>query len=561
MALGRFLIFLLAILFLPAAIAADQPVDVGLISNIQYIQENVDSRYTLHEVQHWFEQGHGQDTARHFLTFGISHKPVWIRLVFNNSSTQILSRRLTAGQTWIESLDVYFLEKTGVIQHWHTGDGEQADAHLLPGVGFVFDLEIPPGSSEVLIRCETSDPLTVPIQLLDSSDSRQSGAKSFLATGVLYGVLLALIGFNVVLFSTLKQLYALYYSIYIGCFIVMNFGYSGYGFSWIYPNSPGVQNYSTLFFMVLHGICGLLFVSNFLNLSNRMPSLNRGLRIYIGAGCFTILSAIALQQHLMSSYIAFGYLALTTLFMIGIGLVNIQYDKAAIHFTIAVCFSMVGLLITTLSVWGLIPYTPIGFHSAEIGVLCESVLLTVVVAYRLKFIEQERTTAQYLATHDPLTKLLNRRAFEKEASRLMHSQNHPFSLVMMDIDYFKSINDSYGHHVGDLALIHIASLLRSNSRQIDLISRWGGEEIVILLPETDINQAIMQAEHLHKIIKNSLLNAEGYAIPMTASFGVVGRRNQETLESMLKRSDERLYIAKNRGRDQVEPQLLNFAND
>ncbi len=564
MMLRSFFIFIVTFFSITAAVASSEDVQAELLSAIEYFQEDVESPLSLFEAKVHFDKGAVTKAERQFLTFGISNKPVWIRLSLNNTSSHSLRRRLTAGQTWIESLDVYLVDGEGNIKYWHSGDGKKLDTHLLPGIGLVFDIDIPPGMSQVFIRGQTEDPLTLPIQLLDGGESQQLGIKSYVASGVMYGVLLALVGFNLVLFITLKQLYALYYSIYISCFIVMNIGYSGYGFSWLYPNSPWIQNYSTLFFMVLHGVCGLIFVSNFLHLSKHMPILKKAIYLYIDLGLLAIAFSISVQLHLLSSFIAFSYIAMTTLFMIFVGLLNVHRVDDALYFTLGVCSSMVGLLITTLSVWGVIPYTVIGFHSAEIGVLCEAVILAMVVAYRLRSIEHERISAKYLAMHDPLTQLLNRRAFKNTAQRLMDGEfgkDRVFSFVIMDIDHFKVINDTYGHHVGDLALAHIAGLLKGHSRKTDLIARWGGEEMVLLLPETNIHQAIAYTEKLHATIKNSFLKMEGQTISITASFGVASRRHQESLESMLKRADERLYIAKNRGRDQVEPQCQSLVVD
>lgn len=110
--------------------------------------------------------------------------------------------------------------------------------------------------------------------------------------GIVYGFLLALVGFNMLVYISLKQIVALYYSFYIGCFVVMNLGYEGFAFSWFYPNSPQLQNYSTLFFMVLHGVCGLIFLSSYLPLSRKQSPLSRMLKLYVAVGIVSSVIAI-----------------------------------------------------------------------------------------------------------------------------------------------------------------------------------------------------------------------------------------------------------------------------
>lgn len=405
----------------------------------------------------------------------------------------------------------------------------------------------------------------MPIELVSQSDARNISTRIHISSGLLYGILIALVGFNFVLYTTLKQLYALYYSIYISCFIVMNFGYNGYAFAWLYPNSSWLQNYCTLFFMVLHGVCGLIFVSNFLHLRTNMPRLYRLICLYIAAGLISIVTFIILQMHYPASFISFNFLSITTLIMIFVGIMNLRKAEDARYFLLAVSCSMLGLLATTLSVWGIIPYTFYGFHGAAIGVVCEAVILAVIVANRLKEIEKERITAQYLATYDPLTKLFNRRSFLSSANKIIDAaqaaQEH-VSFVMMDIDFFKLINDTYGHHVGDLALEHIAQLLQSHTRKTDIVARWGGEEVVILLAHTKLAQAINYAEHLREIITSNPLIYDGKEIRVTASFGVCTRMSNETLEQLYQRADSLLYKAKNQGRNMVKAQNLSslFAN-
>ncbi|WP_165311192.1 diguanylate cyclase [Vibrio ziniensis] len=532
-----------------------------LITGIEHFQEPSEQPMNLVEAQEYFQQNPVFSARSSLLNFGISDKASWVRLSLNNTSKDSVFKRLTAGQTWLERVDVYLVTDT-LNQHWYSGDGERANHHLIPDVGIVFDLEVPAGESAILIRAQSFDPMTLPIELITNEEARQKDTINHVMSGILYGILFALVGYNIILFFTLKQADSLYYCLYIACFIVMNLGYSGYAFLWLYPDSPTIQNYSTLFFMVLHGVCGLIFVSHFLNLPARMPKLERFIQGYITCGIAVISLLVILQKHQPSAVVAFVFLSFTTLVMIVIGIVNLGKVRDAQYFLLAVSCSMLGLLLTTLSVWGVIPYTYQGYNGAVYGVLLEALILAFVLANRLKVIENERVTAKFLSSYDPLTQLFNRHSFVQAGTKIIQDDtkyNASISFIILDIDYFKSVNDSYGHQVGDRALCHISNLLQKYCRNSDVVARWGGEEMVILLPNTDMSEALNCAENLRSIIEKTPLCIDGEVISLTASFGISSRVNNENLDQLFKHADKQLYIAKNRGRNRVEPQRDNLS--
>ncbi|MBK4736062.1 diguanylate cyclase [Noviherbaspirillum pedocola] len=157
------------------------------------------------------------------------------------------------------------------------------------------------------------------------------------------------------------------------------------------------------------------------------------------------------------------------------------------------------------------------------------------------------------ATRDPLTGLLNRRAFFDFATRVQSASrryNHAFSVIMLDIDHFKKINDTFGHDKGDDALRLLARILNENLRESDIVARMGGEEFVIALPNSDGRGATIVAESLRKRIEET---AEKDVPRFTISVGVTEKiAVQDTVERMLKRADDALYQAKRGGRNRVQ---------
>jgi diguanylate cyclase (GGDEF)-like protein len=170
---------------------------------------------------------------------------------------------------------------------------------------------------------------------------------------------------------------------------------------------------------------------------------------------------------------------------------------------------------------------------------------------------QREKIAQLLeetARTDFLTALINRRAMHRllqnEIARIERTGGI-FSLVLVDIDHFKDINDQFGHGIGDEVLIALSRAFESAIREQDIVSRWGGEEFLILLPNTPLANAVEQAERLRQLLDSDVLQIECYRHRVTASFGVCEFAAGESLESLLKQADVALYQAKAMGRNQV----------
>lgn len=174
----------------------------------------------------------------------------------------------------------------------------------------------------------------------------------------------------------------------------------------------------------------------------------------------------------------------------------------------------------------------------------------------------ERTLALQVANErlaeasrtDALTGLFNRRGFlERGASEIDRSRRSgkPLCVVMADADHFKRINDRYGHATGDLALQGLAELLRGTLRSQDVVARWGGEEFILLLPETDVHGASQAAESIRRQVAGQPLHAGDLELTVTLSFGLAEHRSERGLEATIAHADAALYRAKAAGRDRV----------
>jgi len=178
------------------------------------------------------------------------------------------------------------------------------------------------------------------------------------------------------------------------------------------------------------------------------------------------------------------------------------------------------------------------------------------VAIEVARLRQNLSELSDLVRTDTLTGIANYRYFfqalEQEIERTQRS-GQPTSLIMLDIDFFKKINDQWGHEVGNQALIHLSSLLQQTVRKLDVPCRYGGEEFAIILPDTPMAASIPVAERIRTSIEETPLNIAGKLLKMTASLGIMTYTEQQeiTVAELVKQADEYLYKAKQGGRNRV----------
>jgi diguanylate cyclase (GGDEF)-like protein len=160
-----------------------------------------------------------------------------------------------------------------------------------------------------------------------------------------------------------------------------------------------------------------------------------------------------------------------------------------------------------------------------------------------------------LVVTDTLTQINNRRYFMQRGTEEIlreNRSNQPLVLLMMDLDEFKKVNDSHGHAVGDLVLQHVARVLSSNVREIDILGRLGGEEFAVLSPNTSLKDAVILAERMRQSIENTPIVISGQSLMVTVSIGAAEFREEMTsISALLRNADAAMYQAKHSGRNCV----------
>ncbi len=527
----------------------------AVITNVSYLKED-NNKLGLADVITAYRQEKFVDADTSILNFGIASRPVWVRLVVQNSNKVAVMQCLTVRNPWLDQLSVYFQSRDGVVLQGVAGDKFPYAQRFINQRFFSFKHRFESGISVVYIRAESPDPLLLPIYLLSKNEVQDTEALQNYSYGFVYGFIISLALYNAILFLSLRHTRYLYYAIYLLSFIAVNIAYTGHGFKWLWPESVVWQQWAIPILMMLYGFAGLRFATSFLHTARTSPRIHRAI-VYACIG-FSVLeiTALLVNSQVAALYLSFTFVVLFTVVMVFLGIIAVRAkQKSAKYFLYASLLTMVGALLTAMAVLGVIPYSELTYRAVEIGMSIESVLLAMALADHLRLSQDEKIKAERLAKIDPLTGLNNRRGFFDAAKPLwINSQryNRDASLILMDIDWFKSINDTHGHMQGDKVLAAIAHFLADSAREGDVLARWGGEEFILFLPETSVKKAMVFAERLRNSVELLAISLDKKTIHLTASFGVACRHvKDETLDDLISRGDRYLYQAKAEGRNRV----------
>lgn len=188
-----------------------------------------------------------------------------------------------------------------------------------------------------------------------------------------------------------------------------------------------------------------------------------------------------------------------------------------------------------------------------LNIFCVSLIIMLLVYYYANSEKNLRKNLQDKANTDSLTRLSNRRHFFKKSDDFFSetaADNLSFIILMLDIDYFKSVNDNFGHDVGDKALVIFAQLLKEHARKTDIMGRYGGEEFIMLLPNVTLTQAQAYAQRIINFTRDICIKTDQGDCQFTVSIGISSLKTEDQfINDVIKRSDEALYAAKNAGRN------------
>lgn len=497
-----------------------------------------------------------QRTGASVLALGIDAAPLWLVADVHNPTGEPIQRRLVLRTAWLNRVDFHFISEGRSPKHSRAGDLMPVSARSVPTRLPTADYDFPPGTTRVLIRVETADPMVVPLHFSSVAAALEREQLATVFYSFVYGVMFALMAYNLMLFFGLRHWRYLFYSLYMSCFVAMTLAYSGIGMQLLWPNAVTWQQWAPPLFMLMFASAGLVFAADFLGTRYHQPRLLRA-TVTLCLVYFVLLAGLFLaDEQGWTLKLAFTLVPIFSGLMLYLGASSwLAGNRAARYFLLGVLASVIGSSVTASAVAGLIPYNRLTYHAVDIGMVVDAILLALALTDLFRQNQRARQVAERKAGIDPLTRLNNRRGFLPAAEAmwsLARRNNREICVALIDVDHFKEVNDRYGHSLGDTVLTRIAEVLDQSRRNGDILARWGGEEFILLLPETSLEEAGQVAERFRADVERLVAGDRSRKIQRTVSIGVAPRdRETDTLEAVIVAADRALYRAKSRGRNQV----------
>ncbi len=490
-----------------------------------------------------------------------------------------------------DQLDLYVRYPDSRVVHHDGGDHAPFDTRYIRYRHPNFQLDLPAGQPvELLLRVQSQSSMQVPLMLYTPRALAEIMRDAQFSTGLYYGIVLALLFYNLVLWIMLRDPGYFWYLLHTAAFGLVLFTLNGYGFEYFWPHSAWLADAAVPLSICLALIGMQQFSRSFLELKERWPLGNRISLALIGffvlLGIASVWLPYSVATPLASRAVLFGvlWIMVATVVMLRRG-----YRPARL-FLLAWSFFLAGTAAFTLLAFGLLPSTFWTKNGVQIGSALEMLLLSLALGARYAGLRDEnirivqeanerlernvidrtkqlRTTMAQLgeanvqlreySQRDPLTGVYNRRHFRdtfEQALAARKDDGKPLALLLLDLDLFKRINDTYGHLAGDDCLNHAARTIEEVVLPRDgLVARFGGEEFVVVLPGTNAQEALRIAEAIRLRIHQTPVVSGGHSIHLSTSIGIhtVAGDRETAPEEVIRIADEALYRAKDDGRNCV----------
>jgi diguanylate cyclase (GGDEF)-like protein len=524
-------------------------------------------------------------------TFGFTDGAYWFHGVLFNQNRTEQRWLLVLHYALLDNVDVYLRYPDGRIEHMASGDALPFSARSIRYRHPNFWVDLPQRTEvELMVRVSSRSSLQVPLAVYTPSAFAELERDAQFGIGLFYGILLALFCYNLVLWLSLRDASHFWYMFHVFGFGLVMLCLNGLAFEYLWPHSPWWANQAIPVSMALSQIAMHQFCRVFLELRQRQPRADK-----VALALIFFFIVMGLASFVLDYRTVVRPLTLSVfpgaLFILYLAINSIRQGYApAKIFLVAWAFLLLGTALYAAVSFGLLEKNFVTEYAIQIGSALEMILLSFALAYRYARLrgENERLVREHneqLERHvalrtselstaleqladanqrlresnrrDSLTGLFNRRHFRDMFEHQIHHANeHRQSLgvLLMDLDLFKDVNDTHGHLAGDECLRFLGRVLHDSLvEQGALLARFGGEEFVVVLPDTDGERLLQVAEQLRAKIAAEPVRYAGNNIFLSASIGVYLLRpgTHASVDEALHRADDALYAAKARGRNCV----------
>jgi diguanylate cyclase (GGDEF)-like protein len=415
-----------------------------------------------------------------------------------------------------------------------------------------------PASAPMLLKLEPSSSVSSPVtfQLLSWNGYLQEDSQWLVFATACFAVMLAMVLMALCFAVMLHDVTFAWYAGYLLCYALIqgiqtSFVFHPLEWSWLSGVAPLIGDAS----IALSVAFASLFTMRFCELRRYAPLL----RVPIMALAVGMIQIVLMRSSHISLLVDVAQMLLNPLLMIGATLLLVAAIVAVARGSRQGWFFLAGwvplLMLTAFtSAQGngaFAEWTRLNDASLAGGAF-EAIVLSLGLADRALRLRHDRDEVRMLADHDALTNVLNRRAWTERATALLAvGSSRPISLLFLDLDHFKSLNDRQGHNTGDRALVAVAKALATELRPSDVLGRYGGEEFVALLDATMAPQAMQVATRLCRRVHRLEISIDGEALMLSISIGVAMRVDGDDVESLVERADKAMYEAKLNGRNRA----------
>jgi diguanylate cyclase len=523
--------------------------------------------------------------------FGFQTGAYWFHLPLENAQPDEPLWILVQEYALSDNLDLYLRYPDGRIEHTAGGDHVPFADRYIRYRHPNFRLDLPAGQRiELLLRVRSESSMQVPLMLYTPKAFAELMRDAQFSNGLYYGIVLALLCYNLVLWLMLRDASYFWYLLHTGAFGLVLFTLNGYGFEYLWPTSAWLADASIPLSICLALIGMQLFARSFLDLRTRWRAGDLVCLCVIGFFALLGLASTWLPYS-VATPIASRAVLLGVLWIIVATVVMLRRGyRPARLFLIAWALFLTGTAAFTLLAFGLVPQNFWTQNGVQVGSAMELLLLSLALGKRYASLREEnirivqetnetlerglvdrtrelRTTMAKLgeanvklreySRRDPLTGAYNRRHFREAFGQLLagpESGTPLLAILLLDLDHFKRINDGYGHPAGDACLVHAARCIEAEAAPHGgLVARFGGEEFVVVVACNDAAQALQFAEAVRSRIHQTPVQHEGQSIHLSASIGVhtVQPGQGAVQEDIIRIADAALYRAKDDGRNCV----------
>lgn len=525
-----------------------------------------------------YESSFSRSTEK-YLSFFHTDDTIWLRLNADEIIQDKDDLYWLEYNDKIEFLSMYLVKNDGSYDVQENGlFNLSAQPIQFPSLLFTIN---DPDVKEIYLKLDGKLPITVFTTLYSSTEFSEHSTSYKFYTGIFYGFLLALALYNLFLYFSFKERSYLYYTLYMLSFMLFQATMNLFDVEllgnilppWLLTKTLAISCNLMIVFMILFG-------KEFLELKQRLPKSNAILTIALStAGLSTLALFIGVEQQYTDLFItSSSLLVLLFLWISGFRLL-LKGFKPARFYIIGWSVLLGSMSIQALIMLDVVPMSLIIFEEIpSYSVMFEALILSLALADKINLIIKENQKTQdelnetlelkviertkqledaqvelkHLANTDRLTQIANRvrldHILDTEFERAVHDGGS-FSVILIDLDYFKHVNDTFGHQTGDYVLREAANVFKGVARGTDTLGRWGGEEFLLVAPLTTLEEALQLAEKLRAQLAGHHFIDVGKE---TASFGVASYIPGDTLTTIILRSDNALYKAKENGRNRVE---------